>query len=112
MLWKFLIFFNLFQKPLGKRNNSKKWENKKYLPILHKVTCSKYFIVKNTVMQIEKAQINDRLSVLKVFQKFGIPTIYNSAVIYPWNLLFSEKVAYFLIISIVFSIYKQNFTAQ
>ena len=29
-----------------------------------------------------------------------------------WNLLYSWNVAYFLTISIVFSVYKQNFTAQ
>ena len=45
--------------------------------------------LKGTAIQIEKAPINDRLPVLKVFWKFGIPTFYNSAVIYPWNLLFS-----------------------
>ena len=37
---------------------------------------------------------------------------YNFAAIYPWNLLFSKKVAYFLTFSIFFSVYKQNFTAQ
>ena len=56
-------------------------------------------------MQIEKALINDRLRVLKVFQKFYIPTIYTFAVIYAWNLLFSLKVAYFLTVSIAFSVY-------
>ena len=40
-------------------------------------------------MQIEKALINDRLHVSKVFWQFRIPTIYNFAVIYLWNLLFS-----------------------
>ena len=39
-------------------------------------------------MQIEKALTNDRLRVLKVSWKFRIPTIYNSPVIYSWNLLF------------------------
>ena len=68
--------------------------------------------LKGTVMQIEKAPINDRLRVSKVSWKFRIPTIYNSAVIYLWNLLFSKKVTYFLVVSIVFSVYKQNFTAQ
>ena len=63
-------------------------------------------------MQIEKALINDRLLVLKVSWKFRIPTIYNFVVIYRWKFLFSLKVAYFLTISIVFSVYKQNFTAQ
>ena len=63
-------------------------------------------------MQIEKALINDYLLVSKVSWKFYIPTIYNFAVIYPRSLLFSLKVAYFLTVSIVFSFYKQNFTAQ
>ena len=40
-------------------------------------------------MQIEKALINDLLRVSKVSWKFRIPSIYNFAVIYPWNLLFS-----------------------
>ena len=41
------------------------------------------------VMQIEKALINDRVHASKVPWKFRIPTIYNIAVIYPWNLQFS-----------------------
>ena len=57
-------------------------------------------------MQIEKTLINDRFRVWKVFWKFRILTIYNFAVIYPWNMLFSQKVAYFLTVSIAFSIYK------
>ena len=44
---------------------------------------------KDTVMQIEKALINDCLYVSKVSWKFRIANIYNFAVIYPWNLLFS-----------------------
>ena len=40
-------------------------------------------------MQIEKAQINDCLRVLKVPGMIRIPAIYNFVVIYPWNLLFS-----------------------
>ena len=63
-------------------------------------------------MQIEKALKNDRLRVLKISRKFRIQAIYNFAVIYPSNFLFSEKVAYFLTVSIVFSVYIQNFTAQ
>ena len=47
-------------------------------------------------MQILKSLINDGLRVSKVPWKFFIPTIYKFAVIYPWNLLFSLKVAYFL----------------
>ena len=38
---------------------------------------------KGTVMQIEKALINNRLRVSKVSGKFRIPTIDNFAVIYP-----------------------------
>ena len=45
--------------------------------------------MKVTVMQIEKALMNDRLRVSKISWKFRIPTIYNFAVIYPWNLQFS-----------------------
>ena len=63
-------------------------------------------------MQIEKALKNDPLRVLKISRKFRIPAIYNFAVIYASNFLFSEKVAYFLTVSIVFSVYIQNFTAQ
>ena len=40
-------------------------------------------------MQIDKALINDHLSVLKVTWKFRIPTIYNFEVIYPWNVPFT-----------------------
>ena len=57
---------------------------------------------KGTARQIEKALINDRLRVPEVSWKFRIPTIYHFAVIYPW----------ILIVSIVFSVYKQNFTAH
>ena len=39
--------------------------------------------LKGTVMQIEKALINDRLCVSNVSWKFHIPTIYSFAVIYP-----------------------------
>ena len=45
--------------------------------------------IKGTAMQIEKALINNRLCVSKVSWKFRILTIYNFAVIYPLNLLFS-----------------------
>ena len=64
-------------------------------------------------MQIEKALINDGLRISKVTCKFCIPSFYDVAVFYHWNLLFSStKVAYFLRVSIVFSVYKKNFTAQ
>ena len=59
--------------------------------------------LKVTVMQIEKPLINDRLRVSKIPWRFRIPTIYNSEVIYPWNLLFFKKVAYILTLYIVFS---------
>ena len=39
--------------------------------------------INGTVMQIEKAVVNDRLCVSKVFWKFCIPTTFNFAVIYP-----------------------------
>ena len=67
--------------------------------------------LKGTVRQIENALINDHLRVSKESWKFCIPTIYNFAAIYPSNLLFSYKVAYFLTISIFFSVYKQSFMA-
>ena len=63
-------------------------------------------------MKTKKALVNDRLCVSKISWKFRISTICNSAVIYQWNLLFSEKLAYFLSVSIVFSADKQNFTTQ
>ena len=49
---------------------------------------------KNQYLQfftIEKALVNDRLSVSKVSWKFRFPAIYNFVVIYPWNLLFLKK---------------------
>ena len=67
---------------------------------------------KGTVMHIERALMNDHLRVWKVSSKFCIPTLYNFAVNCLWNLLFSWKVAYFLTVSNVFSVYKQNLTAQ
>ena len=63
-------------------------------------------------MQIENALMNDLLRVSKVSWKFCIPTSYDFAVIYPWNLLFSEKVVYLLTVSTGFFVYKQNFTGQ
>ena len=45
-------------------------------------------LIKGIVMLIEKALIIDRLFVSKVFWKFCIPTIYNFAVVHPWNLVF------------------------
>ena len=67
--------------------------------------------IKCTVMQTEKALINDRVCVSKMSWKFRIPTIYDFAVIYPWNLVFSQKVAHFLKAWKIFSVDKQNLTA-
>ena len=61
-------------------------------------------------MPIEKALINDCLGVSNVSWKFHISPMYNFAVIYPWNLRFAQKVAYFLTVSSVFSVCKQSFT--
>ena len=59
-------------------------------------------------MQTEKALKNDRLRVSKVSWKYRIPNIYNFPVTYPSNLLFPQKVAWFLLCFV----YKQNFTVQ
>ena len=64
--------------------------------------------IKGTIMQIEKELINDRLYVSKVSLKFCIPAIYNFTVIYPWNLLFSSKVAYFLVVLLSFLFINKN----
>ena len=73
LLW-LLIVFKFFPQP--------------FLPIIS-VLLLFSAVFKGTVMQIQKTMINDRLRVSKVFWKFHIPTIYNFAIIYPWNLLFS-----------------------
>ena len=75
------------------------------------VTDCFYHFIKGTAMQTEKAQINDGLHASKVSWKFR-KTISHFTVIYPRSLLFSEKVAYFLTVSIVLSVYKPNFTAK
>ena len=63
-------------------------------------------------MQIGKGLKNDCLHVSKAFWIFYIPITSYFAVTYPWNLLFSIKVAYVPPVSIVFSVYKQKFTTQ
>ena len=45
--------------------------------------------IKGTVLQIEKALINDLLRISNVSWKFHILDIYKFAIIYPRNLLFS-----------------------
>ena len=63
-------------------------------------------------MEIEKVLINDRLLVSKVSLQFRIPTVYNFAVIIREICNFLKNAAYFLTVFIVFSVYKQNFTAK
>ena len=63
-------------------------------------------------MQIQKALMNERFRVSEVSSKFGIVTTYIFVVIYLWNVLVSWKVVYFFTVPIVFSVYKQDFTAQ
>ena len=60
-------------------------------------------VLRGTAIQIEKALINNLLRVSKVSLKFRIQTIYNFEVIYQQNLLR---------VCSVYSVYKQNFTAQ
>ena len=66
-------------------------------------------IIKGTVMQIEKALINDRLHVSKVSWKFRIATIYNFAVPVKFA-IFLESPAFWQFL--FFSVCKQNFTVQ
>ena len=66
-------------------------------------------LLKGAIMQTEKALINNCLRVSK--KNFCIPTIYNFAVIYREICYFPKKQPT-LAVSIVFSIYKQNFTTQ
>ena len=71
--------------------------------------CVKFVSVKTTIMQIEKATINDCPCVWKVFWKFCIPATYNFAVIYPWNLLYKiYKMVSFLVPLFNFKLPKQN----
>ena len=110
---KFQIFYFLSCKEVVSRER----ENERLCSLVKKFSLSLlilYFhnVFKGRVMQIKKALINDRLRVSNVSWKFCIPTFYNFAVIYPWNLLFSLKIAYFLTVSIAFSVYKQNFPDQ
>ena len=80
---------------------------------MENITLSAYsFDLKGTFMYIEEALINNCLRVSKVSWTFRIPTVYNFVVIYFWNLQFLKKLAYFLTVSIVFSVYKENFTAK
>ena len=65
------------------------------------VDFSQFF--KGTVMQIEKAQINELLRASKIFWEFGIPTIYNFAVIYPWNFLKRQPTFYQFLLIFLFA---------
>ena len=69
--------------------------------ILTESSLQTFHMLSGKVMQIEKALINDRLRVLKVFWKFRNSAVYNFAAVSPWNLLFSLKVVYFLTVSVV-----------
>ena len=69
-----------------------------YLELVHSFLIL-FLLHKGTVMQIEKALIKDPLCVLKVSWNFRILAISNFAVIYPLNILFSLKAAYFLTLS-------------
>ena len=62
--------------------------------------------------KLKKHRLMMALHASKVFWKFRIPTSSHFTVIYPRSLLFSYKVAYFLTVSIVFSVYKPNFMAK
>ena len=64
-------------------------ENRRILILEVTIDDPEYLLIKGTVMQIEKALIDNRLRFSKASWKFRIPTIYNFAVIYPWNLLYS-----------------------
>ena len=76
------------------------------------VTLTTASIPKGTVMQIEKALIMTAYMFQKYSESFAFQLFIIFAVIYSWNLLFSYKVAYFLTVSIVFFVYKENVTAQ
>ena len=91
--WRFTKLTNITRKCWG-------------FSVLHQKTLdyqTKNNHLKGIVMQIEKALISDGLRVSKVSWKFSILIIYNFAVIDPWNLLFSQKAAYFSTVHIVFS---------
>ena len=70
-------------------NNLVEVWKKKFNRLLFFKTKMKNKLLKGAIMQIEKTLINDRLRVSEVPWKFGIPTIFNLAVIYLWSLLFS-----------------------
>ena len=61
-------------------------------------------LFKSTVMQIDKALINECLRVSKISYNFCRNLHMKFAIVL--------KIAYFLTISFVFSVYKQNFTAK
>ena len=68
---------------------------------------------KGTAMKFDKALINNHLRVPKISWKFRIPTIYNFCNNLPvkFAIFLKSSLPYFLTVSIVFSVYKQNFTA-
>ena len=62
-----------------------------YLSFLSLYLIAQMFFFKGTVMQIQKAMINDCLRVSKVSWKFCIRAICNFAVIYSWICSFLKK---------------------
>ena len=107
MLFYLSVLWSLLVNPAGNssRNSRMKYWEKVWnlFKVDNSDTRTTSVFLKVTVRQIEKPLINDCLRVSKISWKFCIPTIYNFAVIYPWNLLFFEKVPYILTVSIVFS---------
>ena len=67
--------------------------------------------IKGTVMQFEKALINDRLRASKVSWNSHFNCLWFCSNL-PVKFAIFKKVAYCLTVSIVFPVYKQNFTAQ
>ena len=58
-----------------------------HVDIPHEILDSTF--LKGSVIQIQKALINNQLRAWKVSRKFYIPNNYNFAAMYPWNWLFS-----------------------
>ena len=90
-------------------NNKNTWE----MPLIYSYSVewhrsSHRRCFKDTVMQIEKALMNDLLRASKVSWKSHIPTIYNLPVKFAVFLKSSLR----FIVPIIFYVYKENFTAQ
>ena len=70
------------------------------------------FLFKDIAIKIEELKINDCLHVEKVCWKFHIQTIYNFAVIHPWNFPISLKKNMLLFNICYFLLCKQNLRLQ